>query len=75
MSMDWTPVELEAASQIMKASGNMSYEEFCEALDNGYFADVVECRGAADQGDGILRQHGQKNAGHYCYPCGNCHWI
>ena len=40
MSMDWTPVELEAASQIMKASGNMSYEEFCEALDNGYFASV-----------------------------------
>lgn len=40
MSKDWTPVELEAASQIMKASGNMSYEEFCKALDNGYFADV-----------------------------------
>ena len=40
MSKDWTPVELEAASQIMKASGNMSYEEFCEALDNGYFDNV-----------------------------------
>ena len=40
MSKDWTMVELEAASQIMKASGNMSYEEFCEALDNGYFSNV-----------------------------------
>ena len=40
MSKDWTPVELEAASQIMKASGNMGYEEFCEALDNGYFSNV-----------------------------------
>lgn len=40
MSKDWTPVELEAASQIMKASGNMSYEEFREALDKGYFANV-----------------------------------
>lgn len=40
MSKDWTPVELETSSQIMKASGNMSYEEFCEALDNGYFANV-----------------------------------
>lgn len=40
MSKDWTPKELENASQIMKASGNMSYEEFCEALDNGYFANV-----------------------------------
>ena len=40
MSKDWTPVELETASQIMKASGHMSYEEFCEALDNGYFANV-----------------------------------
>ena len=40
MSKDWTQDELQAASQIMKASGHMSYEEFCEALDNGYFADV-----------------------------------
>ena len=40
ISKDWTQDELQAASQIMKASGNMSYEEFCEALDNGYFANV-----------------------------------
>ena len=40
MSKDWTQDELQAASQIMKASGHMSYEEFCEALDNGYFANV-----------------------------------
>ena len=40
MSKDWTQDELQAASKKMKASGNMSYEEFCEALDNGYFANV-----------------------------------
>lgn len=40
MSKDWTQDELQAASQIMKASGNMSYEEFCEALDNGYFSSI-----------------------------------
>lgn len=40
MSKDWTPDELEAASQMMKAAGNMSYDEFCEAIDNGYFTIV-----------------------------------
>lgn len=40
MSKDWTPVELETASKIMKVSGQMSYEEFCEALDNGFFTIV-----------------------------------
>lgn len=47
MSRDWTPGELAAASQMMKAPGNMSYEEFCEAMDNGYFAIVGP---HADQG-------------------------
>ena len=28
MSKDWTPEELAAASSVMKAAGNMSYEEF-----------------------------------------------
>lgn len=32
MSRDWTPQELTAASEAMKASGHMSYDEFCEAL-------------------------------------------
>ena len=40
MSRDWTQEELKATSQMMKAAGQMSYEEFCEALDNGYFANV-----------------------------------
>lgn len=40
MSKDWTPEELEAASQMMKSSGNMSYEEFCEAMGNGDFTIV-----------------------------------
>ena len=34
MSHDWTPAELQAASSAMKASGHMSYEEFCAELDN-----------------------------------------
>ncbi len=50
MSKDWTQDELQAASQIMKASGNMSYEEFCEALDNGYFANVGK---SADREDAV----------------------
>lgn len=37
MSRDWTPEELKTASQMMKAAGHMSYEEFCEAMDSGYF--------------------------------------
>lgn len=48
MSKDWTQDELQAASQIMKASGNMSYEEFCEALDNGYFSIVSPSAGRED---------------------------
>ena len=33
MSRDWTPTELAAASVAMKAEGHMSYEEFCEELE------------------------------------------
>ena len=32
MSRDWTPEELQAASEAMKVAGHMSYEEFCEQL-------------------------------------------
>lgn len=34
MSKSWTPEELAAASAAMKAEGNMSYEEFCAALEH-----------------------------------------
>lgn len=44
MSRDWTPEELEAASQMMKAAGYMSFEEFCEAMDNGYFTEEPNIR-------------------------------
>ncbi len=37
MSKDWAGQELQAVSQVMQAAGYMGYEEFCEALDNGYF--------------------------------------
>jgi len=33
MSKDWTPEEIQIASEAMKAAGNMGYEEFCEELD------------------------------------------
>lgn len=35
MSRDWTPEELQAASEAMKAAGHMGIEEFCEALNSG----------------------------------------
>ena len=50
MSRDWTQEELKATSQMMKAAGQMSYEEFCEALDNGYFANVGK---SADREDAV----------------------
>ena len=50
MSKDWTTVELEAASQMMKAAGHMSYEEFCEAMDNGHFTVVSP---SADREDAV----------------------
>lgn len=33
MSRDWTPEEIQAASAVMKKAGQMSYEEFCTALE------------------------------------------
>lgn len=33
MSRDWTPEEIQLASEEMKAAGHMGYEEFCEELD------------------------------------------
>lgn len=53
MSKDWTPEELEAASKMMKAYGHMSYEEFCEAMGNGYFAIVGPF---ADHGEGCKEE-------------------
>ena len=34
MSRDWTPDEIQMVSEVMKASGNMGYEEFCIDFDN-----------------------------------------
>ena len=33
MSRDWTPAEIQTASEAMKAAGHMGYEEFCEEFD------------------------------------------
>lgn len=38
MSRDWTPAELQAVSQAMKAAGHMSFEEFCEGLERANHA-------------------------------------
>lgn len=37
MSKDWTPDEIQIASEIMKEAGHMGYEEFCEELDRVCF--------------------------------------
>lgn len=37
MSRDWTPDELDAVSNAMKAAGQLSYAEFCEMLDRSVF--------------------------------------
>lgn len=34
MSRSWTPEEIQVVSKIMKDKGYMSYEEFCEALND-----------------------------------------
>lgn len=41
MSKDWTAEEIQAASAIMKASGHMGYEEFCEELNRKGFAKIA----------------------------------
>ncbi|MBM6976699.1 hypothetical protein [Intestinimonas butyriciproducens] len=33
MSRDWTPAELQAVSNAMRARGEMGYEEFCAHLE------------------------------------------
>lgn len=47
MSRSWTLEEHEAVGKAMKAAGYMSYEEFCEALDNGYFTITAPSASAA----------------------------
>jgi hypothetical protein len=37
MSRGWTPAELQTASEAMKSSGNLSYEEFCEETKKSTF--------------------------------------
>lgn len=37
MSRDWTPDELDAVSNAMKAAGQLSYAEFCDMLDRSVF--------------------------------------
>ena len=54
MSKDWTPEELETASQIMKSAGYPSYEEFCEMMDNGLF--TVATAPVDFQGDSKKKQ-------------------
>ena len=48
MSKDWTPDEIQIASEIMKAAGHMDYEEFCVELDRIGFV-MKPTDGAAGQ--------------------------
>lgn len=50
MSRDWTPEELEAVSKEMKAAGHLSYEEFCEQMNNGYFTIISPSADCEDAG-------------------------
>lgn len=50
MSRDWTPEELEVVSKEMKAAGHLSYEEFCEQMNNGYFAIISPSADCEDTG-------------------------
>lgn len=44
MSRDWTPTELQLASEAMKAEGHMSFEEFCAELEHQGFANPENAR-------------------------------
>ena len=58
MSKDWTPGELTAASEAMKAAGHMSYDEFCKELNEQLAKQMLENFGK------IQSQHP--------YPCPRC---
>lgn len=51
MSKSWNKEELKAASEAMKKAGQMSYEEFCEALAQNEYWTFLE----------KLRQSGKTN--------------
>ena len=42
MSRDWTPAELQAVSDAMKARGDMSYEEFYQAVSDAIGKIIAE---------------------------------
>ena len=50
MSKDWAEQELQAVSQVMQAARYVSYEEFCEALDNGCFTITAPSTALTDDG-------------------------
>ena len=49
MSRDWTPDELRAASDAMKAAGHMSYEEFCESINKAEYTDNSKIDGPSEK--------------------------
>ena len=70
MSRDWTPAELQAVSDAMKAQGNMCFEEFCIYLEQ-CVEKVVVVRLA--NGDTITtRIHGNEQDIRDYYRVGSC---
>jgi len=60
MSRDWTPEEIRAASEAMKAAGQPSYEEFS--------AEVEAAKAAKEKVDAFAKL--QADGTHFCPRCG-----
>lgn len=42
MSRDWSPEEIQQVSEVMKAAGHMSFEEFCKELEEKGFEEIPD---------------------------------
>lgn len=63
MSRDWTPEEIQAASAAMQEAGEMSYEEFTEA--------VAATEDAKMKIDAFAKFQAEGDGLHFCPRCGN----
>ena len=59
MSKGWTPEELQAASDVMSAAGEMNYEAFCAEIERQEAQWKIEVFAKA-----------QTDGGHFCPRCG-----
>ncbi len=54
MGKDWTKEELEQASKVMMANGQMGYEEFRKKLKDGVF-EIKDSEKTGDEADKEVR--------------------